>query len=144
MVHEIEPGIVYRNENLTVMAFAVQHGSWKHAFGYRFETADRTVVVSGDGTYSPSVIERCNGCDVLIHEMYSQRGYSSRPPEWQRYHAAFQTSTHQLAEIARRARPCILVLYHELLWGRPKEELLEEIRATYSGDVVSGGNLDIY
>jgi ribonuclease Z len=31
-----------------VSAFLVAHGSWKQSFGYKFETADRTVVISGD------------------------------------------------------------------------------------------------
>jgi hypothetical protein len=38
--HEIKGGIVYRDSNVTVKAFAVPHGSWPVALGYRFETAD--------------------------------------------------------------------------------------------------------
>ncbi|HEY7544039.1 MAG TPA: MBL fold metallo-hydrolase [Blastocatellia bacterium] len=144
IAHEIKPGVVYKDQNVTVKAFPVHHGSWKQAFGYRIETADRTIVLSGDCTYSPEIIENCNGCDVLIHEVYSQKGFATRPPEWQKYHSQFHTSTRQLAEIAARARPQLLVLYHQLFWGRPEEELLSEIRETYSGKVVSGHDLDIY
>ena len=46
--HEIKPGPIYRDDNVAVKAFALPHGSWKYAFGYRFETADRVVVISGD------------------------------------------------------------------------------------------------
>src|ERR1044071_7339855 len=66
--HEIKPGVIYKDKNVTVKAFRVQHGSWREAFGYRFETMDRTIVISGDCTKSETVIENCNGCDVLIHE----------------------------------------------------------------------------
>ena len=142
--HEIKPGVVYRDQNVTVKAFAVSHGSWKQAFGYRFETPDRTVVISGDCTPSASIVENCDGCDVLIHEVYSQAGFATRPPEWQKYHSNFHTSTRELAEIARKAKPRLLILYHQLFWGVSEEDLLKEMRESYSGNVVSGRDLDIY
>lgn len=143
-VREIRPGIIYRDENVTVKAFQVRHGSWKHAYGFRFETPDKTIVISGDCTFSESVIENCNGCDVLIHEVFSTTGFARREPEWQRYHAAFHTSSKQLAEIATKSKPGLLVLYHQLLWGATKEQLIDEIREGYSGRVVFGRDLDVF
>ncbi len=46
-MHEIEPGVVYRDERVTVRAFLVRHGSWDEALAYRFETPDRTIVTLG-------------------------------------------------------------------------------------------------
>lgn len=69
--HEVRPGIVYQDPNVKVTAFPVNHGDVSPAFGYRFETADRTIVMSGDAAPSQSVVDQCNGCDVLIHEAYS-------------------------------------------------------------------------
>lgn len=143
-VREIRPGIIYRDENVTVRAFLVRHGSWKHAYGFRFETPDKTIVISGDCTFSESVIENCNGCDVLIHEVFSTTGFARREPEWQRYHTAFHTSSKQLAEIATKAKPGLLVLYHQLLWGATKQQLIDEIREGYSGRVVFGSDLDVF
>jgi ribonuclease BN (tRNA processing enzyme) len=143
-VSEIKPGVIYRDENVTVKAFPVKHGSWKHAFGFRFETLDRTVVISGDCAPSESVIENCQGCDVLIHEVYSTTGFARRPPEWQRYHSNFHTSSKELAEIAAKAKPGLVILYHQLLWGATPEQLLEEIRQGYQGRVVFGNDLDVY
>lgn len=142
---EIKPGLIYRDANVVVKAFAVKHGSWKHAFGFRFETADRSVVLSGDCAPSQSIVENCQGCDVLVHEVYSTTGFARRPPEWQRYHASFHTSSRELAELAKQAQPKLLILYHQLLWGATKEELLDEIkRAGYAGKVVFGNDLDVY
>lgn len=141
---EIEPGVVYQDSNVTVEAFAVPHGAWPHAFGYKFITPDRTIVISGDTAPSESVVKACNGCDVLIHEVYSQKGFEKRTPEWQRYHSSFHTSTLELAEIASKARPGLLILYHQLFWGASEEELVSEIREIYSGKVVSGRDLDVY
>ncbi len=143
--HEIKPGLIYRDANVTVKAFAVRHGSWKHAYGFRFETPGRSVVISGDCAPSQSVVENCQGCDVLIHEVYSTAGFARRPPEWQRYHSQFHTSSRELAELANKAKPGLLILYHQLLWGATKEELLEEIKqAGYAGRVVFGDDLAVF
>jgi ribonuclease BN (tRNA processing enzyme) len=144
IAHEIKPGVVYKDQNVTVKAFLVNHGSWREAYGFRFETADRTIVISGDCRPSPTVIQNCNGCDVLIHEVYSQAGFATRPPEWQKYHSRYHTSSRELAEIADKARPGLLVLYHQLFWGTSEDDLLKEISASYSGKVVSGHDLDVY
>ena len=142
--HEVAEGVIYQDANVRVRAFAVRHGSWPYAYGYRFETRDRTVVVSGDAAPSESIVEHCQGCDVLVHEVYSAVGFRQRPPEWQRYHASFHTSTVELAELAGRARPKLLVLYHQLFMGVTEEQLLAEIRALYSGEVASGKDLDVF
>lgn len=143
-VHEVEPGVAYRDDNVTVKAFPVRHGSWEHAFGYRFETADRTIVVSGDTAPCQSLIDHAKGCDILIHEVYSATAFKKRSPEWRRYHAAFHTSTTELAEIANKVRPGLLVLTHQLFWGTTEGDLLDEIRTSYDGPVVSGRDLDRY
>ena len=143
-VQEIEPGVIYTDANVTVRAFRVSHGSWEHAFGFRVETPDRTIVISGDTTPTPSLIENARGCDVLIHEVYSQAGFEKRPREWQRYHARSHTSSVQLAAIAESVKPGLLILYHQLFWGSTEEELLAEIRRIYGGKVVSGNDLDVY
>ena len=142
--HEITPGIIYRDRNVTVKAFLVKHGSWREAYGYRFETPDKTIVISGDTSPAESVVTNCNGCDVLIHEVYSQAGFLKRPPAWQDYHSQFHTSSLQLAELASRAGPKLLILYHQLFWDQTEEQLLSEIRKVYRGQVVSGHDLDVY
>ena len=144
IAHEIKPGVIYKDANVTVKAFRVDHGSWREAYGFRFETADRTIVISGDCRPSESIVENCNGCDVLIHEVYSTTGFATRPAEWQRYHSRYHTSSRELAELANKARPGLLVLYHQLFWGTSEEDLLKEVQRNYSGKVVSGHDLDIY
>ena len=144
IAHEIKPGVVYKDGNVTVKAFLVNHGAWAEAYGFRFETPDRVIVVSGDCRPSPSVIENCNGCDVLIHEVYSQAGFATRPPEWQKYHSRYHTSSIELAQLATKARPGLLILYHQLFWGTTEDDLLKEVQTGYGGKVVSGHDLDIF
>jgi len=143
--HEVDTGVVYRDTNVVVRAFAVPHGDWRVAYGYRFDGGGRSIVVSGDTRASDAVVRACNGCDVLVHEVYSAEKFITRPPEWQRYHAAAHTSTKELAALATRARPKLLVMYHQLYWGTDDDGLLREIRAAgYAGAVVSAHDLGKY
>jgi len=143
-VHEIDTGVVYQDENVRVSAFQVHHGDWEHAYGFRFESEARVVVVSGDATASDDVVAACDGCDVLVHEVYSQSRFEQRAPVWQRYHSDSHTSSVQLAQLAERARPRLLVLYHQLFWGATEAELLAEITGVYDGVVISGQDLDVF
>ena len=144
-VHEIRAGTVFDDGNVKVTAFAVPHGDWEVAFGYRFDSADRSIVISGDTRPTDAVVTACNGCDLLVHEVYSAARFQTRPPEWQRYHARAHTSTDELALIATRARPRQLVLYHQLYWGTDDAGLVAELaRAGYARGVVSARDLAIY
>jgi ribonuclease BN (tRNA processing enzyme) len=145
--HEIKPGVVYKDENVTVKAFLVHHGSWREAYGYRFETPDKVIVLSGDCAPSPSVIENCDGCDVLVHEVYTQLGYDESKEDWRKYITNFHTSTKELSELVTKAKPKLLVLYHQMFFGGAKdteEGLLQEMRQHYTGKVVSAHDLDIF
>jgi ribonuclease BN (tRNA processing enzyme) len=146
-VHEIPTaGLVYKDANVTVRAIAVKHGSWAQAFGYAIDAAGRTIVISGDTVPSEAIVEACHGCDVLVHEVYSADRFDLvYGPVHGQYHRSFHTSTRQLAELASRAKPKLLVLYHQLYFGPPEEvDLEKEIRRTYSGVVVSGRDLTEY
>lgn len=142
--HEISAGMIYRDPNVTVTAFNVKHGEWgSRAFGYRFQSADRKIVLSGDTSPSGSVVEQCNGCDVLIHEVYTEAGYARASPEQQRLLREYHTSSRQLGELATRARPGLLILYHQLSESN-EEDLIREMRAFYRGRFVSGHDLDVF
>ena len=141
---EIKPGVIYKDENVTVKAFAVRHGQWKEAYGFRFETKDKTIVISGDCGPDQAIVEACNGCDILLHEVYSIAGFKKRPSMWQKYHSNFHTSTVELGEIANKAKPKLLVLYHQLVWSSNEPELLQELRDVYKGPVAYGADLSVY
>ena len=133
-VHEIaEAGTVYRDQNVTVRAILVPHGSWPQAFGYAIDAAGRSIVISGDTAPTEAIVEACHGCDVLVHEVYSADRFDlvfgARRGA---YHSTFHTSTKQLAELATKAKPKLLVLYHQLYFGPHNEvDLEKEIRRTY-------------
>jgi ribonuclease BN (tRNA processing enzyme) len=157
-VHEIKAGVVYKDPNVTVTAFATKHGEWEESYGYRFDTADRSIVISGDTTPTQALIDACRGCDVLIHEALTMKFLSNpRRPNVQGfdlrdYAGKYHTTTKQLAELATKAKPGLLILYHNsitlrsnaLPFASTPEDLLREIKEGYSGKTVVGRDLDVY
>ncbi len=119
---------------VTIRAFAVSHSEWKYAFGYRIETPDRTIVLSGDTRPSRAVATACHGCDVLIHEVYSDSGFKTVPAVRQAYHAQAHTSATELGTIATDAGAKLLILYHQLVLRCVRaEQLLREVKSTFAG-----------
>jgi len=145
--HDVKPGLVFENADVKVTAFSVSHGELQ-AYGYKFQTPDRTVVISGDTSPSAELIRNCQKCDVLIHEAFSDDFRPAGIPNWLQYRSKYHTTTTQLAEIANKTQPRLLIVYHRGV-GPPEHEIsdaqyLAEIRRTYRGKVVIGQDLDVY
>ena len=101
---------------MTVTAFATSHAM--PSFAYRFDTADRSIVISGDTGPTQAVIDACNGCDVLVHEVLTH-DWLSRRPDFHRYAARFHTTTTQLAELAQGpSLACLSCITHRLRGDR--------------------------
>jgi ribonuclease BN (tRNA processing enzyme) len=159
--HEIKPGVIYKDEKVTVTAFPTKHAM--ESFGYRFDTPDRTIVISGDTNPVEETIKACNGCDVLVHEAQPLELLAKMPESIQSFDAKYHTTTAQLAELATKAKPKLLVIYHTVsfppgiapprllrpgsggdsLYASP-EMMQKEIGSRYSGQFVIGKDLDVY
>lgn len=146
--HDIKAGLVFEDQNVTVTAFPVPHGELPQAFGYRFQTADRTIVVSGDTSPGSALIQQCRRCDVLIHEAFSESYRPADMANWLQYRSKYHTTTSQLAEIANKTQPGLLILYHRGVGPRGHEisddQYLAEVHKSYAGKVVVGHDLDVY
>lgn len=158
LAEEVRPGIVWQDDRVEVEAFPVSHGTLE-SYGYKFTTADRVIVISGDTAPLDIVAEKAAGCDILLHEVEYTAGLSARDPKWQKYHREVHTLSVDLAEIAKKARPGLLVTTHRIYHmniqdntidveqkiRRRSEAILQEIRdAGYTGPVVNGQDLDIF
>jgi ribonuclease BN (tRNA processing enzyme) len=143
--HEItSEGIVYQDDNIKVEAFPVVHGTWPNAWGFRFTTPDKIIVISGDTAPCEKIIEYAKGADILVHEVYSKAGFDKRSESWKNYHSTHHTSTLELGEIANKTNPKLTVLYHILYWGSSEQDLLDEINKEYKGKVMVGRDLDVF
>jgi ribonuclease BN (tRNA processing enzyme) len=144
VVHEISEGVVFQDSLIKVSSFKVPHADWKYAFGYRIETRDRTIVLSGDTRFFPAVADQCRGCDVLIHEVYSNSGLATVLPLRQIYHKHAHTAATEVGDLATQAKPNLLILYHQLFFGASEETLLNEVRSHFKGRVVSAHDLEVF
>lgn len=143
-VTEISEGIIFEKDDLAIEAFDVDHGEIKPAFGYLITTDDKTIVISGDTAYSAKVLEKARGVDLLFHEVISDTGLAKTSEFWQSYHRKHHTTASDLGRLASEAKPGKLILYHGLFYGVPEQLIVDEVRATYDGDVVLANDLDVF
>lgn len=144
ITHVIQEGEIYKDQNIKVEAFKVKHGTWPQAYGFRFTTPDKIIVLSGDTAPCENILKYSKGADILIHEVYYKKGFEQKSDLWKRYHSRHHTSTYELGELARQVEPKLLVLYHILFWGAEEKDLLEEISKKYKGKVIVGADLDVF
>ena len=160
--HEIKSGVIYRDANVIVTAFPTKHAL--ESYGYRFDTPDRSVVISGDTSPTEETINACHGCDVLIHEARAVEMFAKLPEDRRSFGAKNHTTSEQLAALATKAKPGLLIVYHAWISWWPSVEaagdqpvvlttgglhstpdvLQREIGSRYSGNFVIGRDLDVY
>jgi ribonuclease Z len=145
--HEIATGVVYKDEKVTVTAFPTKHAM--ESYGYRFDTPDRVVVISGDTNPTQATVDACRGCDVLVHEVHTPAWLAARREAggapagtFRRFSEKYHTTTTQLAKLASEAKPRLLILYHYS--SVSPEELQSDMMSRYSGHFVIGRDLDVY
>ncbi len=144
----VSSGVVLEQEGLVVTAFAVDHDPVKPAFGYRFDYRGRSVVVSGDTTKDPRVVEAARGADVLLHEAQADHivariEAAARAADRPRIAKImsdipdYHTTPVQAAEVANEAGVGLVVFYH--LTPPPPVALLERIYVRGVSDVRPDG-----
>lgn len=140
-VHVVREGLVYQDEDVRVTAFAVDHRPVAPAFGYRFDTADRSVVISGDTTLSENLIRYAKGADVLVHEAVLPEHFEKHDtPEVAARLRAYHSTPEQAGEAAERAGVKLLMLTH-LVPGDADAEFLARAGKTFHGKIVVGRDL---
>ena len=149
--HEFaEPGLVMQSSDVKVSAARVRHPPIVHAYAYRFDAADRAIVISGDTTYSPELIALAKGADVLVHETMHLGGLESllkRVPNAatlrEHLHAS-HTVTEDIGRVAAAAGVKTLVLSHFVPQDDDSitdEMWMEGVRKHYKGEIIVGRDL---
>lgn len=148
--HDItQPGEVFADDRVRVTAAINSHPPIEFSFAYRFDTADRSIVCSGDTAYSEHVLKLARGADVLVHEAL-YRPFWERPdapatPEIRRHIIASHTDVEDVGRLAAAAGVKTLVLSH-LVPTDPTGEIPDEVwlaaaRRHFKGQVVIGTDL---
>lgn len=142
-------GPVFQDDRVRVTATLNQHPPIEHSFAYRFDTADRSIVISGDTTYAKNVGALARGADVLVHEVL-YRAFFERPdapltPEIRRHIIASHTDVEDVGRLAAEAGVKTLVLTHfvpsEPTGAIPDGVWLAAARKHFSGEVILGRDL---
>jgi ribonuclease BN (tRNA processing enzyme) len=142
-------GVVFRDDRVRVTAAVNSHRPIRHSFAYRFDTADRSIVISGDTAYADSVVKLARGADVLVHEVVS-RAFWERPDAPQpaavvRHILASHTDAPEVGRVAAEAGVGTLVLSHYVPTEGPNTptdaEWLAGVRRHFAGTVILGTDL---
>lgn len=144
-----KPGLILENEDVKVTAAAVSHPQIKHAYAYRFDAADRSIVISGDTAYSKSLVELSRGADVLVHEVMHRAGIETllkRVPNAARLRdhlVASHSFPEDVGRVAAEAGVKKVVLYH---FVPPDPSITDEqwvagVREHFKGPVIVGKDL---
>jgi len=144
------PGVVLQNDDVKVTAAFVRHPPIKQAYAYRFDTADRSIVISGDTAYAPQLAEFARGTDVLVHEVMYLPGIETllkRVPNAERLRQhliASHSTTEDVGKVAALAGVQTLVLSHFVPGDDPSitDELWTEgVRKHFRGRIIVGKDL---
>ena len=141
------PGVVVRDLGTTVTAALVDHETIKPAFGYRFDTPGRSVVLSGDTRYSDNLVALAKGADLLIHEAIYGPAIDAMGGENAPTLRDHLRRSHTVAEdvglVAARAGVKKLVLSHLVPGGAQVTDdmWIAAVRKNFSGPVVVGRDL---
>jgi len=111
-----DPVVVLDDGAVRVTAVTVTHGHAVPALAYRFDTADGSVVFSGDTTVNDDLIALAQGAGLLVHHV-ADLGYLERhglTGAALARQAGLHTDVTQVGGVAERARVRELILTHYL------------------------------
>lgn len=151
-VREInKAGTIFEDDLIKVTAALVNHPPFQYAFAFRIDTADRSLVLSGDTSPCQALVDLAKGADLLLHEamyepgidaMLAQRPYV--PPGLRSFLVDGHSSAEDCGSMAMQAGVKTLVLTHLL----PSDDVLvtedvwrAEAARYYAGNIIIGQDL---
>jgi ribonuclease Z len=140
-----QDGVVYESGGVKVTAFAVEHGI-KPAVGYRIDYDSRSVLLSGDTSFSENVIKYGAGADVVVHEVAVFNSELLKLPSFQHIQSIHVTP-NQAGTVFARIHPKLAVYSHIAQLGTPAApapdlaDIVSETRQTYQGPLAIGEDL---
>lgn len=145
--------VLVDHDGVKITAFKVDHKPVFPAVGYRFDYKGRSMVISGDTSYSRSLLSHAKDADLLLHEAlqasmvkmiheYSDMASSPSIGKISADIPSYHSTPEDAARIAKEAGIRHLVLYH-IIPPLPSSYILQKIflgdaRNFYEGPITVG------
>jgi ribonuclease BN (tRNA processing enzyme) len=149
--HELsQPGVVFQEDGVKVTAAAAVHPMIKSALAYRFDCADRSIVISGDTAMADTIIALAKAADVLVHEaLYPEAAdrLAARLPTATRlkeHLLASHTTAEECGKVAAAAGVKLLVMSHFVPADDPlvtEQMWIDAARRHFKGRIIVGRDL---
>lgn len=139
------PTEVWSAGDVRVIAGPVRHEPIEGAVGYRVETPDGVVAISGDTLVCDEVAALAEGADVMVYEAMRMDVIAKRPADKQyimHYHADTRLIGAQMAELGI---PKLMLTHLIPAPANPAEEqpFIDEVRqGGYEGEIMVCSDLD--
>jgi ribonuclease BN (tRNA processing enzyme) len=149
---------VFKDDRVTVLAVENTHFPERakakmdyRSFAYRFNTATRSLVFSGDTTYSENLIELARGADVFVCEVNGTPiGPNANAPaapnnnteSIARHVRETHSTPEEVGKMAAAAKVKTVVLSHQVGGGRGgnNDALTADLKKVFSGEVIVGAD----
>lgn len=146
----MEPFEVFRDETVVVTATLVEHPPIAPAFAFRFDTANGSVAISGDTTFTPNMVTLSQGAGLVLHEAidfdFIERMYAGKNDDTSRasvdHHYKSHTSVQDALRVAREAGADRLALHHLVPGNKLAEEWYKHAE-NFDGEFLIPNDLDV-
>lgn len=149
--HELKSdGLVMQNQQVKVTAAQVEHPPVTPSFAYRFEHHGKSIVISGDTSYSDSLVRLAQGADMLVHEIMHTPSLDQllatepNATRLKEHLLASHSTAEQVGRVATKAKVKKLVLSHFVPGGYPYLDdsvWLNAVRPYFDGEIIVGSDL---
>jgi ribonuclease Z len=142
------PSTVYERNGVTISSFPVIH-ILNGAVGYRLDYGGRSVVFSGDTRPCHTLVDACDGADLLVHETFPSAPVFAKkagvPEDFaEAVVNGVHTSPAMAGKVFERAGARMSAMWHLAVDHESVGPVFSEMRTQHDGPVVISQDLTVF